>query len=142
MVEKVERGSDGLLVGVVSGGQRLRAKRIQHSGLSFAISHIKGFLFVKRGLGPYLIFVLFSPQTIFFVQFFSTPKRVNCDKTDFATKQPKLHKREILQQNSIKCDKTSKIVHIMTDFPHISHVETFLHVTEFPHIDHVEKFST
>lgn len=35
---KGREGSDGLLVGVVSGGQRLRAKRIQHSGLSFAIS--------------------------------------------------------------------------------------------------------
>ena len=31
-------GSDGPLVGVVSGGQRLRAKRIQHSGLSFRLS--------------------------------------------------------------------------------------------------------
>ena len=67
---------------------------------------------------------------------------VNRDKKDFATKQSNLHKREMLQQNSIKCDKTSKIVHIMTDVPHISHVEKFLHVTEFPHIDHVEKFST
>ena len=44
-------------------------------------------------------------------QFFSTPKRVNRDKKGFATKQRKLHKREILQQNSIKCDKTSQIVH-------------------------------
>ena len=61
----------------------------------------------------YLIFVLFSPQTKILAQFFSTPKRVNSDKTDFATKQRKLHKREILQQNSIKCDKTSKIVHII-----------------------------
>ena len=67
---------------------------------------------------------------------------VNRDKTDFGSKQSKLHKSEILQQNSIKCDKTSKIVHIMTDFPHISHVEKFLHVTEFPHIDHMEKIST
>ena len=89
----------------------------------------------------YLIFVLFSPQTKSVAQFFST-RRVNRDKTDIATKQRKLHKSEILQQNRIKCNKTSKIVHIMTDFPHISHVEKFLHVTEFPHIDHVEKFST
>ena len=44
---------------------------------------------------------------------FSTPKFVNHDKTDFATKQRKSHKRKILQQNSIKCDKTSKIVHII-----------------------------
>ena len=40
-------------------------------------------------------------------------KRVNCAKTVMATKQRKSHKREILQQNSIKCDKTSKIVHII-----------------------------
>ena len=54
---------------------------------------------------------------------------MNRDKTDFATKQRKSHKREILQQNSIKCNKTSKIVHIiyfvmvkqMTDLsPHFS----------------------
>ena len=70
----------------------------------------------------YLIFVLFSPQTQFLAQFLSTPKRVNHDKTDFATKQCKSHKREILKQNSIKCYKTSKIVHIMlTDLsPHLS----------------------
>ena len=61
---------------------------------------------VNVNLWPYLIFVLSSPQTKFLVQFFSTPKRVNSDKTDFATKQRKLHKREILQQNSIRCDKT------------------------------------
>ena len=54
----------------------------------------------------YLIFVLFSPHTKFLAQFFSTPKRVNSNKTDFATKQRKSHKREILQQNSIRCDKT------------------------------------
>ena len=52
---------------------------------------------------PYLIFVLFSPQTKFLAQFFSTPKRANSDKTDFATKQRKLHKREILQQNIKNC---------------------------------------
>ena len=70
----------------------------------------------------YLIFVLFSPQSQFLAPFFSTPKRVNHDKTDFATKQRKSHKRKILQQNSIKCDKTSKIVHIiLTDLsPHFS----------------------
>ena len=35
----------------------------------------------------YLIFVIFSPQAQFLAQFFSMQKRVNCDKTDFATKQ-------------------------------------------------------
>ena len=44
---------------------------------------------------PYLIFVLFSPQTNFLIQLFSTPKRVNSDKTDFATKQRKSLKRDI-----------------------------------------------
>ena len=70
----------------------------------------------------YLIFVLFSPQSHFLARFFSTPNRVNHDKPDFATKQRKSHKRKILQQNSIKCDKTSKIVHIiLTDLsPHFS----------------------
>ena len=38
----------------------------------------------------YMIFVLFSPQAQFFAHFFSTQKRVNRDKTDFATKQRKL----------------------------------------------------
>ena len=52
----------------------------------------------------------FSTDKIF-ASIFSTPKRVKRDKTDFATKQRKSHKRKILQQNSIKCDKTSKIVH-------------------------------
>ena len=87
----------------------------------------------------YLIFVLFSPQTKFLAQFFSTSMRVNRDKTDFATKQSNSHKRDILQQNSIKCDKTSKIV---TDFLHLSHVEKYLHMTDFLHLSHVEKFST
>ena len=64
-------------------------------------------------LDAYLIFVLFSPQSQFLARFFSTPKRVNHDKTDFATKRRKSHKRKILQQNSIKCDKTSKIAHII-----------------------------
>ena len=37
-----------------------------------------------------LIFVFFSPQAQLLVKFFSTQKRVNRDKTDFATKQRKL----------------------------------------------------
>ena len=55
---------------------------------------------------------LFLPKKAFFSQ--RSPKKcLNCDKTGFARKQRKSHKREILQQNSIKCDKTSKIVHII-----------------------------
>ena len=38
---------------------------------------------------PYLIFFLFSPQVQFLAQLFSTQKRVNCDKTDFTTKESK-----------------------------------------------------
>ena len=70
----------------------------------------------------YLIFVLFLHIHNFWHKFFSTPKCVNHDKTDFATKQRKSHKRKILQQNSITCDNTSKIVHIiLTDLsPHFS----------------------
>ena len=96
----------------------------------------------------YLIFVLISPQTKFLAQFFSTPKRVNSDKTDFATKQRKLHKREILQQNSIKCDKTTIIHYIaFTLRDHDRFFSTFImwgtfHLTYLPHILHVEKFST
>ena len=41
-------------------------------------------------LYAYLIFVFFSPQAQFLVQFFSTQKSVNRNKTDFATKQRKL----------------------------------------------------
>ena len=40
----------------------------------------------------YLIFVIFSPRAQFFAKFFSTQKRVNRTKTDFATKQRKLQK--------------------------------------------------
>ena len=90
-------------------------------------------LTIFRHARAYLIFVLFSPRTKFLVQFFSTPKRVNRDKTDFATKQRKSHKREIMQQNSIKCDTFSspfscgKNFHL-TGFPHMSpHDQFFLH---------------
>ena len=44
---------------------------------------------VWEGVPPplYLIFVIFSPHAQFFVNIFSTPKCVYCDKTDFVTKQ-------------------------------------------------------
>ena len=44
---------------------------------------------IKNFVNTYLIFVLFSPQAKFLTKFFSTPKRVNRNKTDFATKQSK-----------------------------------------------------
>ena len=47
----------------------------------------------------------FSTGTIL-AKFFSTQKRVNRTKTDFATKQRKLQKQLIWQQNIVKCNKT------------------------------------
>ena len=55
--------------------------------------------------GAYLIFIIFSPRVQFLAQFFSTQKRVNCTKTDFATKQRNLQKKMILQQNIAKSSK-------------------------------------
>ena len=89
------------------------------------------------GFPAYLIFVIFSPRTLFFAKNFSTQKRVNCNKpilrqnnvnrqknTNFATKQFKM------QQNSIN------FTHIEGDFRffHICHVKKFEinpHVDEF-----------
>ena len=89
-----------------------------------------------------MIFVLFSPQAQFLAKFFSTQKRVNRNKTDFATKQRKSQNEQILQQNSIICIKTLLIVHIfylvnkeMVKFLYIHHVET----TPILHICHVAK---
>ena len=50
------------------------------------------FAFSIYTLQAYLIFVIFSPRAQFLAQFFSTQKRVNRDKTDFATKQRKWQK--------------------------------------------------
>ena len=61
------------------------------------------------GVQAYLIFVLFSPQTKFLTQFFSTPKRVNRDVTNFATKQHKWHKREILHKTALNATKYQNI---------------------------------
>merc|ERR1719305_1647773 len=55
---------------------------------------------------PYLIFVIFSPRAQFLAKFFSTQNRVNRTKTGFATKQRKLQKKLIWQQNIVKCNKT------------------------------------
>ena len=89
-----------------------------------------------------MIFVLFSPQAQFLAKFFSTQKRVNRDKTDFATKQRKSQNEQILQQNSIICIKTLLIVHIifllneeMVKFLYIHHVE----ITPILYICHVAK---
>ena len=90
------------------------------------------------------LFSTLSPPHVYSI--FSTPKRVNCAETDFATKQQKSHIREILQQNSIKCDKTSNIVHIIQTLfilhltessPHLWYGEIFHFTTS-----HGENFST
>ena len=62
----------------------------------------------------------FSPQLQFLVQFFSTLKCVNRDKTDFVTKP-------IIQQNCIKC------TYICWDILHIKHMTIF----RFLHISYV-----
>ena len=55
---------------------------------------------------PYIIFVLFSPQTQFLAQFFSTQKRVNHSKK-ISTKQRKSPKtwffNSLMRQNTINC---------------------------------------
>ena len=65
-------------------------------------------------LEAYLIFVFFSPQAQSLVQFFSTQKRVNRDKTDFATKQRKLRQYRF-------SNKTTQFLH--SKF-FITHLET------------------
>ena len=59
----------------------------------------------------YLIFVIFSPRRQFLVQFFSTQKCVNRDKTDFGTKVRKS------QQNQFS-NKTAQIAHMWRHFSH------------------------
>ena len=74
----------------------------------------------------YLIFVHFSPKTVFLVQFFSTQKRVNRDQIDSATKQRKW------QQNSMNCDKSDLYPHLSCGeiCPQDKFVSTFLHMTD------------
>ena len=45
-----------------------------------------------------LIFVIFSPQMYFWAQFFSTWKRVNCGKINFATKCVNFHKTDFFKK--------------------------------------------
>ena len=70
-------------------------------------------------LGTYLRFVIFSPHTQFWVNFFSTKKCVNCDKTD-------------LRQKCVNCDKTN----FTTKDMNFTHVEAF----STSHMPDVEKF--
>ena len=69
---------------------------------------------------PYLIFVIFSPHTQFLVNFFSTQKRVNRDKTD-------------LRQKCVNCDKTN----FTTKKHEFYTCGGILHITHMPD---VEKF--
>ena len=63
---------------------------------------------------------LFSPQAQFLVQLFSTQKRVNRNKTDFATKQRKVRQNRFCNKKMLVCSCGE-----------VCHVETFLHVTDF-----------
>ena len=59
---------------------------------------------------------LFSPQAQLLVQLFSTQKRVNCDKPDFATKQRKLRQNRFCNQKTLVttnwCDNVTLRNHI------------------------------
>ena len=103
----------------------------------------------------YLIFVILSPRAQFLAKFFSTQKRVNCTKTDFATKQRKLQKTDLatkyckMQQNTINCTHYFSTFQILFTFlmwrffPHdnlscgeflhltICYMDNFLHMTIF-----------
>ena len=64
-------------------------------------------LLIQFTYWSYLIFVIFPPRVQFLAQFFSTQKRVNCTKKDFATKQRNLQNTDFatkhcnMQQNTI-----------------------------------------
>ena len=126
--------------------------------LSSSLQHLPALLCLLVGLGggagaggdghddnddnedAYLIFVIFSPHTQFFDNFFSTQKRVNRDKTD-------------LPQKYVNCDKTN-VTTKKQDFRHMEAFFTsqtcqmwrnfrFLHIfhmAKFEITPHVEKF--
>ena len=95
--------------------------RVRHSSqipsgsLSCNFFYLDFHSFTRSGIRAwsYIIFVIFSPRTKFWAQFFPHRKCVNCDKTGFATKQRKFQKnrfcdkiacmaaKQILQQNSV-----------------------------------------
>ena len=83
---------------------------LQHMGQKYAVQYLSTQqCFVRTLLAvsqTYLIFVIFSPRAQFLAKFFSTQNRVNRTKTGFATKQRKLQKKLIWQQNIVKCNKT------------------------------------
>ena len=78
----------------------------------------------------YLSFFLHGHN--FLAQFFSTQKRVNCDKTDFATKQGKLQKRSDFATKQWKCDKWCGEIWIVSTW----HMQRYF---KFIHICYVEK---
>ena len=57
----------------------------------------------------YLIFVIFSPPIQFLAQFFSTQKRVNRDKTDFATKQRESPQNRFCKKKQVKFQISSHL---------------------------------
>ena len=76
---------------------------------------------------------LFSPQAQFLVQLFSTQKRVNRDKTDFATKQRKLRQNSVMWRNF----STEQICFTFL----IAHVEKSVMWKHFSNL-HMTDFST
>ena len=72
---------------------------------------------------------LFSPQAQFLVQLFSTQKRVNRNKTDFATKQRKLRQNRFCNKKMLVCS-CGEVCHVET-FLHMTDFSTFLRITHF-----------
>ena len=66
---------------------------------------------------PYLIFVIFSPPIQFSAQFFSTQKRVNHNKTDYAKNSVNCHKTDFTTKSRVNF----RFLHLLT----VCHVENF-----------------
>ena len=61
----------------------------------------RGGSYVHGRTDSYLIFVIFSPPIQFLAQFFSTQKRVNRDKTDYAKNSVNCHKTDFTTKNRV-----------------------------------------
>ena len=95
---------------------------------------------------PYLIFVIFFPHTQFFVNFFSTQKRVNRGKIDFATKLQKSPKNQLYNKKHefyiVEAGSTSHTCQMRRDFRfvfiyHAQKSEITPHVEKFPMSPHL-----
>ena len=88
------------------------------------------YLTIKSDTGQHSQFLrCFSPQAQFLVQLFSTQKRVNRDKTDFATKQHKLRQNRYCNKRMVVCS-CGEVCHVET-FLHMTDFSTFLRITHF-----------